>query len=187
MSQALAANNNHRWTRQQYDRMIETGIFNINDKVELLDGYITDMSPQTSLHAAVVSLVEEAVRASFPKEFYIRTQLPLALDEFSEPEPDVAVVTGNARDYLQQHPDSAVLVVEVSVSTLDYDQNLKKTIYARNRIEDYWIVNLQTACLEVYRQPSGDDYRSQQMFKSTDRIQPLVAAGSAILVADLLP
>ncbi len=84
-------------------------------------------------------------------DYTVRNQMPLALDENSEPEPDVAVVPGKARDYTQAHPTTAVLVVEVADATLRLDRKTKQAVYARNGIAEYWIVNLKDNSLEVYR------------------------------------
>ena len=114
----------HRWTRKQYDCMVAAGIFYPDVRVELIDGYIVDMSPQSSVHAVTVQLVEEALRLAFPKGYDVRTQMPLALDDMSEPEPDVAVVPGSPRDYLDDHPTTAVLIVEVARVSLGMDHRV---------------------------------------------------------------
>ena len=177
----------HRWTRKQYDCMVAAGIFYPDVRVELIDGYIVDMSPQSSVHAVTVQLVEEALRLAFPKGYSVRTQMPLALDDMSEPEPDVAVVPGSPRDYLDDHPTAAVLIVEVARVSLGIDQSLKKSLYARNGIEDYWIVNLDASRVEVYRQPQGDSYRSERRLYRGDTIQPLAQPQYSIPVTELLP
>jgi len=108
----------HRWTRAKYDRMVETGVFQPEARLELLDGEIIEMSPQKSPHATAVNLIAEALRGGFGTGFYVRGQMPLTLDDNSEPEPDVAVIKGNIRDYADHHPSSAVLIVEVADTTL---------------------------------------------------------------------
>ena len=102
-----------RWTRDEYYKMVETGLFN-GRRVELIRGDIFEMTPQESLHATGVSLVDYALRPLFDEGFVIRIQLPLSLGRDSDPEPDVAVVTGTPRDYVEAHPMSADLVVEVA-------------------------------------------------------------------------
>lgn len=179
----------HRWDRHQYDQMVELGVFDSGSPVELIDGYIIDMAPQSSFHAAAVRLVEEALRVVFSVAYDVRVQLPLALDNASEPEPDVAVVSGGPRDYIEHHPSNAVLVVEVAGSSLQRDQSLKQSVYARNGIQEYWIVNLEAACLDVYRQPQDDTdtYKQQLSLRSGDSITPLAQPDCSIPVADLLP
>jgi len=177
----------HRWTRQQYDQMVTAGVFQPEERVELIDGYIVDMTPQSSIHATTVSLVEEALRLAFPHGYCIRVQMPLAIDDMSEPEPDVAVVPGNPRDYRDAHPATAVLVVEVASGSLKRDQGLKKALYARNGIQEYWVVNLDADCVEVYQGPQGDDYQIQMKLSRGENVRPVARPEHSIPVIDLLP
>ncbi|HAS50624.1 MAG TPA: hypothetical protein DCS21_02290 [Gammaproteobacteria bacterium] len=177
----------HRWTRQQYENMALLDFFQPEARVELLDGVIIDMSPQRSFHATAVCLVEDALRGVFQSGYVVRNQMPLALDAQSEPEPDVAVVRGRTRDYTQAHPTTAVLVVEVADTTLRLDRKTKQAVYARNGIAEYWIINLKTPALEVYRNPQGDQYRSQMTLRPGETIAPLAQPDSVIAVIDLLP
>jgi Uma2 family endonuclease len=116
-----------------------------------------------------------------------RTQMPLALDDMSEPEPDVAVVPGSPRDYLDDHSATAVLIIEMARVSLSIDQGLKKSLYARNGIQDYWIVNLDASCVEMYRQPQGDSYQSEMRLYHGDTVQPLAQPQYSIPVTELLP
>ena len=113
--------------------------------------------------------------------------MPLALDETSEPEPDIAVVVGVPRDYRDAHPTTAVLVVEVSDATLALDRQRKKTVYARRGIKEYWVLNLLEARLEVYRDPKGEDYQDVRSLTGSDKVSPLACPVATIAVADLLP
>lgn len=167
--------------------MAETGILRPNDRVELIDGEILTMAPQKSPHATAVRLAEDALRAAFGKGFEVRPQLPLALGEMSEPEPDLAVVPGAPRDYREGHPSTALLVVEVAESSLSFDYGVKKALYARAGIPEYWIVDLVARAVEVYRSPHGADYRDHRTLGGRDSIAPLAGAGARIAVADLLP
>jgi len=110
------------WTRVEYDRLIESGFFQEGDRVELLGGQLMVAEPQGSRHAATVSLVAEALRVAFGRGWYVTVQLPVALDDESEPEPDVAVVRGTAREYGDAHPSRPVLVVEVAESSRTLDR-----------------------------------------------------------------
>ena len=108
--------------------MVEAGVLAPGERAELIDGEVLAMTPQGSLHATAVVLVEEALRAAFAAGYVIRVQMPLALDPSSEPEPDVAVVRGSPRDYRDAHPTSALLVVEVANATLGYDRDQKGSL-----------------------------------------------------------
>ncbi|MBI4263507.1 MAG: Uma2 family endonuclease [Acidobacteria bacterium] len=183
-----------RWTRREYDRMIEAGVLNPEDRVELIGGEILTVTPQSSVHATCVSLVQEAMRSVFGRDAHVRVQLPLALGAESEPEPDVAVVTGSARDYRDAHPQSALLVVEVADTTLAYDRGTKGSLYARAGVPDYWIVNLTESILETHRDPTshsaarfGWHYRPASRFDSGETVEPLSRPGARIPVSDLLP
>lgn len=183
-----------RWTREEYERMVESGIFAPGERVELIDGEVLQMTPQGSAHATALLLVQEALRVAFAGRGHVRVQLPLALDPSSEPEPDVTVVAGSPRDYRDAHPASALLVVEVSDTTLLHDREQKGSLYARAGLAEYWIVNLPDRLLEVYRDPSsspqaryGFAYRTAQLCNAGDPISPLAAPAAAIAVADLLP
>jgi Uma2 family endonuclease len=177
----------HRWTRQQYEDMVLQDIFRPGERVELIDGVIVDRSPQKSFHSVATRLVEDALRVAFATDHDVRVQMPLALDDMSEPEPDVAVVPGRARDYTKAHPTTAVLVVEVADSSLNLDRKTKQAIYARNGIAEYWVINLQDNSLEVHRDPQGDRYRSRTILRHGDTVRPLARPDHAIAVADLLP
>lgn len=177
----------HRWTRQQYENMALNGLFQPEARVELLDGVIIDMSPQRSFHATALYLVEEVLRGIFKDGYIVRNQMPLALDDHSEPEPDVAVVPGKARDYTQAHPTTAVLVVEVADATLRLDRKTKQAVYARNGIAEYWIVNLKENSLEVYRNPQGNQYCSRMTLRHGQTVASLAQPDQMIAVADLLP
>jgi Uma2 family endonuclease len=178
-----------RWTREEYESLVDQGFFGPEERLELVDGVIYEMTPQKSGHAAGVRLAHRELERIFPEGFDVRTQMPLALDPRSEPEPDLAVVAGSPRDYVQGHPTSAVLVVEVSDSTLQYDRKTKQPLYARAGILDSWILNLVDRCLEVYRSPDSrtGEYRTKLVLCSGDRISPLGRPESSIAIDDLLP
>ena len=126
-----------RWSRQEYDRMIDAGVLTTQDRVELIDGEIVTTPPQKTQHAAAACLVATALRHAFGEHVDVRRQLPLALDAASEPEPDVAVVAGSPRDYRDAHPATALLIVEVADSSLEFDRTTKASLYARAGIPDY--------------------------------------------------
>lgn len=177
----------HQWTREEYDRMIAAGVFHPEARLELIDGEIINMTPQGSLHVTAVRLAEERLRLAFPQGHDIRVQMPLALDTNSEPEPDIAVVTGTLLDYRDSHPSTAILIIEVADTTLSFDQQQKKKLYARTGIQDYWIINLIDQQLEVYRDPKGDEYMQIKTLQSGETITPLSSPQSNIAISELLP
>ena len=120
-----------RWTRAEYEHLIEIGIFRPGEPVELMDGDLVVSEPQGSAHCTAIGLVEDALRAALPAGWFVRSQGPLALDDDSEPEPDVALIPGARRAYAQQHPARPALVIEVSESSLALDRDYKGSLYAR--------------------------------------------------------
>ena len=183
-----------RWTRAEYERLVEAEILGPEDRIELLGGTMICKEPQYSPHATSIRLVERALTAAFGPGWDVRSQMPVALDDESEPEPDVAVVPGAPRDYRDAHPTRPVLVVEVALSRLAFDREHKGSLYARAGIADYWLVNLPDRRLEVYRAPVPDGaapfgwrYGSAFTLGPEERVAPLAAPGASVTVADLLP
>jgi Uma2 family endonuclease len=183
-----------RWTRVEYDRLIDLGIFRPGEHLELLGGQLMVSEPQGSLHATAVGLVEDVLRGCFGSGWVVRGQMPIALDEESEPEPDVAVVPGTRYDYAAAHPSRPVLLVEVAESSLADDRGTKATLYARAGIPDYWILNLVDRALEVCRDPvtaaaqsSGWHYRDVRALQPGASIAPLARPDVLVEVAALLP
>ena len=177
----------HRWTRREYENMVSGGVFHPEDKLELIDGEIYDVSPQSSRHATAIRLVEEALRRVYGRGFDVRVQLPTAIDSSSEPEPDVAVVEGSPRDYVDAHPSTALLIVEVADTSLAFDRTRKQASYARNGIPEHWIVNLVDGLLEVRREPERDAYAEAFEVGRAESISPLSRPERSIAVRDLLP
>jgi Uma2 family endonuclease len=176
------------------DRLVEHGIFASGERVELLGGLLVVRERQGGRHATAVRMVEEALRAAFASGWDVRGQLPVALDEESEPEPDVSVVPGSFRDDPHAHPAGAVLVVEVADSSLALDRGEKAGLYARARVPEYWIVDLAGHALEVSRDPAPDPrppfgwrYREVVALRAGEAITPGAAPAAVIAVADLVP
>lgn len=142
-----------RWSRDEYERLVTLGVFN-DAPLELIGGQLVVAEPQGSRHAASVGLVGAVLNAALPRGWAVRIQAPIALDDESEPEPDVAVVEGSHLDYQRVHPRRAALVVEIAETSLAFDRGLKAGLYARGGVQDYWIVNLLDRVLEVYRDPA---------------------------------
>ena len=184
------------WTRAKYEHATELGLFGPDDHIELIEGEIVQKMPVNSPHSTAVMLTENALRRAFSSGHILRVQQPLSVGAYSQPEPDVAVVRGSARDYTNAQPgsDMAPLVVEVSDTTLGNDRTKKSLLYARAGIPEYWIVNINDRLLEVYRHPApaedgsvSHSYRQVLRLTETEAIAPLAAEETIIAVADLLP
>lgn len=176
-----------RWSRDAYDLAVGAGLFGPGDRIELVDGQLLDMTPQGSRHAAIVDAAGDVLRRVFGDGFRVRMQCPLALGDDSEPEPDLAVVPGRALDYLDAHPATALLVVEVSDDSLPRDRGVKQRLYARHGIPEYWIIALPETRVEVHREPSATGYRTVVVRRPGETLAPLARPTRTIAVGDLLP
>ncbi len=192
MSEAILRT--RRWSRVEYESMIEKAVFRPDERLELLGGDLVVREPQGGPHALAVERTAKALLTAFEATWRIRVQLPIALDEDSEPEPDVSVVAGPLEVAPPELPSQAVLVVEVADSTLAFDRGPKGNLYARARLPEYWIVNLVDRVLEVSREPAPDAgapygwaYRTLLTLGPDDHVTPLAAPSAHILVADFLP
>lgn len=183
-----------RWTRAEYDRLIELGAFQVDEHLELIGGELIAGEPQGAGHYTAIRRSTKALETAFGPGWEVRPQGPLGLDDESEPEPDVAVVPGSVDDYRGAHPSRPVLVLEVAVSTLGFDRGHKGSLYARAGVADYWVLNLEGRVLEVYRQPAPDPsapfgwrYARREVVASAGHVAPLAVPGATVTVADLLP
>jgi Uma2 family endonuclease len=182
----------HRWTKEEYYRAGKAGVFE-GRHVELMGGEIVDMSPIGPLHASVVTHVRRVLEQRFPGH-HVRDQQPIDAAEDSEPEPDLAVVQGQPLDYAEAHPKRAVLIVEVADWSLAYDRGPKASRYAASGVPDYWVMNLPTRQVEVFRDPRPDatqafgaGYASHTIATIDDTLTPLAMPNVTIPVRDLFP
>lgn len=175
------------YTVDEYFGLVDAGRLDPDARVELLEGVVVEMSPSTPRHAACVGLINRALREAFGLE--VRVGQPFIAGSRSGPEPDLAVVPGRPEAYVDRHPTEALLVVEVSVSSLPVDRLSKSRIYAAAGVPEYWIANLVESVLEVHRSPDPLDriYREISQLRAGQSITPLGAPDSPIAVADLLP
>lgn len=181
------------WTTDAFQTAGETGIFE-GRRVCLIDGEILESMTVGSSHYAAVMKTTRALTRAFGTGFLVRPQGPLNIGQRTDPEPDVAVVTGDIDDYLAAHPTQARLVVEISDATLMEDRRIKASLYARAEIPEYWILNLKQRQLEVWRAPEADpqalygwSYRDRSVVREDENIAPLSAPDSLVAIADLLP
>ena len=178
----------HRFSVAQYLRMVETGVLKEDDKVELLDGWITPKMARNPPHDSALAQIDEAIAPLVRPNWHIRRQSALVLAA-SVPEPDLAVVAGSPRQYRTRHPGPAdvALLVEVADSSLDHDRNVKGPIYANAGIATYWVANLVAGILEVYTSPAPNGYQQRQDYTVND-VVPLAVGGqlTQVPVADLI-
>ena len=152
-----------KWSLDDYHRMIEAGIL-CDRPVELLNGAIIDMSPEGEPHASISTDAGEYLMQVLGDLAQVRSAKPITLpSSTSEPEPDLAIVQRLGREYPQHHPypENIFWVIEYSNTSLSKDQETKSQIYADAEIQEYWIVNLKTSAVIVYRNPVNGVYQSQ--------------------------
>lgn len=178
------------WTRHDYHRMAEAGILHPDEPVELVAGQIIrKMSPQGSPHAAAIRRCRRWFETALGAIAQVQAQLPIQLDDYSEPEPDIAIVAPDERDYSDRHPTAAEvrLVIEVSSSTLAYDCNTKAIAYAQAGIADYWVIDIEHRQLLVWRDPTPTGYGSPVVIEEQGAIAPLQFPQVSVPVVELLP
>ncbi|OWY65643.1 hypothetical protein B7486_40980 [cyanobacterium TDX16] len=164
------------WTVDEYHRMFEADILTTEDRVELLEGRIIQMSPQQPPHAATTQRTWKYLYRLLLDKADIRVQLPITLRPNSEPEPDIAVVRINSREYIDAHPtaDDIFLLVEVADRSLNSDRTSKARIYAQVKIAEYWIVDVNARQVYILRGPGEETYQ-QETILSEDAKLPLLA------------
>ena len=183
-----------RFSRAEYDRLIELGLFDEDEHIELIGGQLMVMEPKGAPHYTATRKTAKALEAAFGPGWDVRPEGPIGLDDESEPEPDITVVPGSPDDYGRAHPSRPVLTIEVADSSLASDRHRKGSLYARAGLADYWVLNLIDRVLEVYREPSADAaapfgwrYARVEVFDAASRVTPLALPGAGIAVASLLP
>ena len=178
-----------RVTRERYWQLVGDGTIGPDDRVELLEGVIVAMSPQSPSHAGVVRKLTRWLGGVVGNTASLQIQLPLNLGETSVPEPDVAVVAGRPDDYMTAHPTTALLVVEVAESSLIQDRLTKAPLYAAAGMPEYWIVNLRDRCVEVHRRPIAAErrYDESRVARLGDTLDAVALPAAAIAVAEIFP
>ena len=173
-----------RVSLEDYHRMIEAGILDEDDHVELIEGVIVEMSPQGPKHARAIRRLCDATFARVPPEYVVQCQLPLTLAGHSEPEPDVSVVRRADAESDRSHPTTAALVVEVASDSLRKDRIAKAALYAAAGIPEYVIVNAEQDCLEVHRDPDAASrrYRTLVTLSGSDRFESTSVPGFSFRV-----
>jgi Uma2 family endonuclease len=178
----------HRFNVKEYYRMAETGVLSPTARVELLNGKIIDMSPIGPFHGGLVKRLSRFFTLKANGRWQVSTQDPVHLEDHSEPEPDVALLKPSPDDYTNRHPHSSdvFLLIEVSDTTLDYDREEKIPAYGRAGIIEVWIVNLNHACIEVYRDPHFTGYGSKTVLGAGEQIAPQSFPDALIDVTEFL-
>jgi Uma2 family endonuclease len=162
----------HQWTVSDYHKLAEIGILS-EKRVELISGEIIEMSPVGKLHAATVKAVAKLFWSKLGRQAIISVQDPIVVNEFSEPEPDLAILNHQDNFYADQLPGPAdiLLVVEVADTTLAKDRQVKIPLYATAGIPEYWIINLNDSVLERYTEPRENEYALRRLYRTEDILE----------------
>jgi Uma2 family endonuclease len=171
-----------------YHRMVEAGVLAADERVELIAGQLYKMAAKGTAHSAAMTRIERVLKACLGDRVLLRFQDPIQLDDYSEPEPDVAVVHVDPLDYEDHHPTpgEVYLVIEVADSTLKRDRELKAPAYAQSGIQDYWILDVNQHQLYVFRSPTSTGYAIETVLSEADVISPLSFSECQIAVEDML-
>lgn len=179
----------HRFTVEDYYRMAATGVLSEDDRVELLDGEIVDMTPIGSGHMGCVNRLTQLFSLGCGTRAIVQVQGPIRLGPHSEPQPDLALLRPRPDFYAEGHPgpDAVLLLVEVADTSLDVDRTVKLPLYARARIPEVWLVDLLGGRVEVHRAPEATGYGDVRRLGRGERLSPLALPGIAVRVEDIVP
>jgi Uma2 family endonuclease len=185
----ILSTNFRYWTVQEYHQMSELGILDSSERTELITGKIVLMTAKGTPHVIALQLTATSLQSQLNNTALIRTQDPIELDDFSEPEPDLAIVKGKILDYANRHPrpEDVYLVVEIADSTLKKDCEVKDKLYARSNIADYWVIDVKNRQAHIFRTPTPTGYASHLILSESQTISPLVFPEIILPISSILP
>ena len=178
------------WTVQDYHRMSEMGILAPDERTELMNGQIVLKAAKSPAHVLALRLLAMALDTLLVNQpFFVRTQDPIRLDDWSEPDPDLVIARGTVLDYADRHPRSSdiELVVEVADSTLKHDCEIKDKLYVQAGIADYWVFDLKNRQLKVFRNPTPTGYTNHLILTEPNQIAPLSFPTLTLSLTAILP
>ena len=178
-----------RWTVQDYHRLSELGLLNVDERTELISGQIILMAAKGTLHVTSLHLLANILRNRLGTLGLVRTQDPIQLDDFSEPEPDLVIAKGTVIDYAEHHPhpEHLYLVVEVADSTLKHDCEIKDKLYAQAGIADYWVLSPKNRQLHIFRNPTPTGYADHLILTEPNQASPLAFPSLTLTLTSILP
>jgi Uma2 family endonuclease len=171
-------------TRGEYDRLVEQGLFR-GERVELISGIVVEMAPIGSRHADPIDVLNRVFVRGVGDRAVVRVQLPLVAADESEPEPDLALVPPGR--YAAHHPSEALLVVEVAETSLAYDRETKGPLYAATGVSEYWVVDVNAQCIEIYGELAGGRYQRIRRASGDDEVAPVAFPDVTVRLRELFP
>ncbi len=178
------------WTVEDYHRMVEVGLLQPDEAVELVAGQIIQkMSPQGTPHATTIRIISRLLEKRLGEKALVQTQLPIQLNNFSEPEPDIALVVADELLYLDHHPfpSEVYLIVEIADSTLKRDCQIKAIDYGSSGIKDYWVLDINNRCLHLFRNGTDQGYENEKILQENETVSLLAFPDIKIKVGEMLP
>ncbi len=176
------------FSTSEYHHMAEAGILREDDRIELIEGEIISMAAIGSYHAACVNRLNQLFTGILSDTVIVSVQNPVTIGDFSEPEPDIALLKPRPDFYAQGHPEpeDVLLIIEVADTSLEYDRDVKIPLYAKAGVTESWIANLGEACVDVYSDPSGWTYKTKRIFRKRDILTPKAFPGIKIPVDEII-
>jgi Uma2 family endonuclease len=176
-----------RITTERYQRMIASGVLTRRDRIELIEGEMFDRAPIGPRHAALTTRLTRLFVRALGDSAVVSPGGPINLGEFSEPQPDILLLKPRADDYSSRVPEAGdvLLLIEVSDSTLAFDQGTKLSMYARYRVSEYWVIDVGSERVVSYRGPTPRGYDYVREFAATDALSPLAFPDVEIVVGQL--
>ncbi len=176
-----------QFTVTEYQRMADTGILHEDDRVELIDGEIFEMSPLGSRHVACVNRLVANVSSQVGQTVIVSVQNPIQLTDYSQPQPDLALLRRQPDFYAEALPTAldVFLLIEVADTSLAYDRDVKVPRYAETNIPEVWLVNVEDETVLVYTQPNATGYRMVQQFQTGQVIRATTIVNLEVEVDDI--
>ncbi len=177
-----------RFRVEDFRRMTEVGILPEESGWEIIDGFLIDKMTIGSRHPSTVKRMNRKLMRLLGDNAIISVQDPIHIDDYNEPEPDIALLKPREDFYAESHPapQDVLLLVEVSDSTVEYDREIKKSIYAKAEIAEFWLVNLKESTIECYTQPKNGNYRLAQIFETGEMVQSKTIENLKLKVKEIL-
>jgi Uma2 family endonuclease len=177
-----------RLTVDEYERMGQVGILREDERVELIEGKIVEMTPIGRRHAGVVNRLSDLLNGKCRDVALVAVQNPVQLSDLSLPQPDVALLRRDPRFYTSRYatPQDVYLLIEVADTTVDSDRRVKVPLYAGSGIAEVWLVDLEQEIIAAYRDPAPEGYRVVQTLRRGERLAPAAFPDRGLAVADML-
>ncbi|WP_193197830.1 Uma2 family endonuclease [Nostoc sp. MG11] len=177
------------WNIDEYHRMFETGIIAAYERVELIEGQVIPMSAKNPPHAATTLCASDYLKRLLVEVALVRVQDPIRLSQYSEPEPDIAVVHINPRKYIDHHPapNEVFTLIEVADTTLETDRKQKAPLYAKAGIIEYWILDVNQRQVYVFREPGLEVYNQEFILKENATLSLIAFPEIEVQISQMFP